>query len=256
MNPLFRCLVDFTMQRWSRLDGGNFAPKMHEVLALVMRDFADSNCESPDWWIEWEQFYGDSFDAEELDELKDMFQAMFEDNTVETLLPMALHIRNELTVDNAPRPAYRVRSVHAAYFIQWSDGMRAEYSCRPYDVDKLDMTVSMMSKLCQSFSDQFSDALIRPGLDTFHDQVATPFDTVKFRELMDGWLEYINAMPAHLREPYMQIYDRVTTHFNANYSPQSVPPTALEIIRRGTTNIHLQWSKGPDSGGFQAPPND
>ena len=256
MNPLFRCLVDFTMQKWPSLSGGEFTRQMHTVLKFVKKDYEKSDCVAPEWWIAWEQFYSESFDDEDLDELEDIFQAMFEENTVETILPMALHVRNELMIDNAPRPSYRVRSVHAAYFIQWADGMRAEYCCRPYDVDKLDMSVSIMSKLCQSFSDQFSAALIQPGLDTFHDQVATPFDMLKFRELLAGWLEYINAMPAHLREPYMQIYNRVTNHFEANFSHQSVPPKALEIVRRGTTSIQLQWSKGPDSGGFQASSNE
>ena len=256
MNPLFRCLVDFTMQKWPNLSSNEFTQQMHTVLTFIKQDYETPDCMAPDWWVEWETFQVDVFNEEELDAYEDACREMFEDNTVEALLPMALHVRNELMIDNAPRPSYRVRSVHAAYFIQWSDGMRAEYCCRPYDVDKLDMSVSMMSKLCQSFSDQFADALIQPGLDTFHDQVATPFDMVKFKELLAGWLEYINAMPAHLREPYMQIYNRITNHFEANFSPQSVPPKALELIRRGTTNIQLQWSKGPNSGGFQASSNE
>lgn len=256
MNPIFRCLVDFTMQKWPSTSSKEFAQRMYKVLTFIRQDYDDPDCVAPVWWVEWESFQVDGFDEEELDAYEGPFRDMFEGNTVEAILPMALHVRNELMIDNAPRPSYRVRSVHAAYFIQWSDGMRAEYCCRPYDVDRLDMSVAMMNKLCQTFSDQFSAALIQPGLDTFHDQAATPFDMLKFKELLSGLLEYINAMPAHLREPYMQIYSRITNHFEANFSHQSVPPKALELVRRGTTNIHLQWAKGPNAGGFQAPSNE
>lgn len=257
MNPIFRCLVDYLMQANPSLNSGEFTRLLHSSLLSVRQAFtASSDWTPPEWWEEWIGFKTDSFDEEELDTFGETFRELFEDNTVEAILPMALHVRNELLVDNAPRPSYRVRSIHSAFFIQWADGRRAEYNCRPYDVDKLDMTVPLMSKLCQSFTDQFTDALLEPGLDTFHDQVSTTFDMVKFREMMTGWLEYINAMPAHLREPYMHIYQRVNNHFESNFSQQSVPPKALEIIRRGTTNIQLQWSKGPNTGGFQAPFNE
>ena len=108
----------------------------------------------------------------------------------------------------------------------------------------------VLTKLTQIFADQFGEALLRPGLDAFHDQVATPFDALKFEEMVSAMLEYVNAMPADRREPYMQVYQRIINAFRPGVSPEITSPTAIEMMKKAATTTTLEWGEGPQDGGF------
>jgi hypothetical protein len=140
--------------------------------------------------------------------------------------------------------------MHAVYHLYWEDGQCTEYSCRPYGAEGIDLTVPTLTKLSQVFANQFCEVLLDPGLDTFHDQVAYPFDNEKFEELLSNMLDYINDLPADKREPYENVYKRISHSFRPGVSEQIISSTALKEVRKVTTTAELEWGDSSKSGGF------
>lgn len=253
MNPLFRVLVAYAMQAMPELDTNGFATFVGTLLKASKEQAAEDwlSAEEPDWWEEFQAYQAEELGEEGIEAAADSYKDVLRNNSVEALIPMALHARSELQLERAPKPAYRLRSIHATFHMAWEDGLRAEYTCRPFGVDRLDMTVPMVTRLSQVFADQFGEALLSPGLDAFHDQTATPFDNSKCDELIQGMTDYISAMPADRREPYLQVVSRIKHQFDSSFSPDITSPAALEAVMKGTTKSTLEWGSGPHDGGFQ-----
>ena len=72
----------------------------------------------------------------------------------------------------------------------------------------------------------------------------------KFEELVATMLEYINSMPADRREPYKQIWRRITNAFRVGFSQETTSPVAMDVVRKGTTDVALEWGNDPQDGGF------
>lgn len=252
MNPLFRAVVSYAMHEMPELDVSGFVQFVAKLLTGSKQVYTaeEWQAEEPGWFDELREYQRREVGEEEFDALLEDYQGLLQKNSVETLVPIAIHARTEIMMDNAPSPAYRLKDIHVVYHMVWEDGQRAEYNCRPFGPENLDLTVPVLSKLVQIFADQFCEALLRPGLDTFHDQVATPFDMAKFEELADAALEYISVMPADRREPYKNIWDRVVNAYRVGFSPGTTSPAAMEAVRKGTTDITLEWGDSPHDGGF------
>lgn len=253
MNPLFRALVSYAMNAVPDLSMQEFVSFVTKLLVGSKEVFTagEWDADYPAWWDELCDYQRNEVGKEGYEELLEDYRELLQNNDIEPLIPMAIHARTDISLDNAPKPAYRLKDIHTVYHLRWEDGQRAEYNCRPFGPENLDLTVPVLSKLTQIFADQFQEALLHPGLDAFHDQVATPFEACKFEELAEAMQEYINVMPAERREPYIQIYQRVVNAFRDGFSPETTSPEAMEAVRRQTSNTTLQWGEGPQDGGFQ-----
>jgi hypothetical protein len=252
MNPLFRALVSYALDAMPSLATADFVNFIQKLLEGSKQAYSaeEWEAEEPDWFDELLAYQRKEVGDEKFEELLGDYREMLAANSIDALVPIAIHLRTEIQLEQAPKPVYRLKDVHVVYHMSWDDGMTAEYNCRPFSPENLDLTVPVLSKLSQVFADQFGEALIRPGLDAFHDQVATPFDMPKFEELVATMLEYINSMPADRREPYKQIWRRITNAFHVGFSQETTSPVAMDVVRKGTTDVALEWGNDPQDGGF------
>jgi hypothetical protein len=251
VNPLFRALISYALHAMPNPDTNGFAKFIITLIEDSRAAYADEgwDAETPDWFEDLHAHQINEVGEDQYDELQEGYRELFRDNTMEALLPMAIHCRSEILIANAPSLSCRLKDMHATFHLLWEDGLRAEYNCRPFSDSNLDLTVPLVTRLAQIFADQFGEVVLSPGLDAFHDQVATHFDVVKFDELVAVMFEYVNALPAERREPYNQVIEKVRYHLDKKHEMYS--PTAAKLLQQGARDPDvLEWSDSPDSGGF------
>lgn len=151
---------------------------------------------------------------EDIDKHGSHFIDIVREHAPENLMHTAVNIRSQLLMNALPPLSYRVSSIAATFTIYWSDGRQVEYNCRPSNLpNNTSMTVPFVDQIARVYAVQFCETLLHPGLDSFHDQVATSFDSDKFIELVKMMHMHMNSKPASEREPYLNLIKRVTHQF-------------------------------------------
>ena len=158
----------------------------------------------------------------------------------EQLIPACNNIRIELWIENCQPLHYTIKSVYATFTVQWVDGLQVEYNCRPFNIKPSQLEIPGIAHLSHLFADQFIEASVQPGLDTFHDQVAKPFDLEKFEELTQVMQKWVNEKPAAEREDYQHILVRLCHQFG--------PGPEIKLL---ADNKPLEFIE--DGGGFSGP---
>lgn len=209
-NPLLVGLVAYALRTSQSIHQSHFQPHFLELTKdLKMSD----DWEQLPWYPQLYQDWAERLEGESLLDLLMDFKAMFEEIQPEQLIPAGQEIRIRLLVDNSGPISYKIKSVHGTFTVQWQDGTQIEYNCRPLGIENVDFSLPMVTKLAHLFADQFVEASVQPGLDTFHDQVAKPFDPEKFKELMQVLQDHIMAKEAAERDDYMHVYIRLNHQF-------------------------------------------
>ena len=230
-NPLLVGLVAYALRTSQSVHQSHFQP---HFLELVKDLRMSENWDELPWYADLHQDWVDRIETEAFLELLSDFKAMFGEILPEQLIPPGQEIRLRILVDNAKPISYKITSVYGTFTVQWEDGTQIEYNCRPLGAEKVVFNTQMIAKLSHLFADQFVEASVQPGLDTFHDQVAKPFDPEKFSDLMKILQDHIQGLDAADREDYMHIFIRLNHQFGPGPDMQMQgedPP--LEFIEGG-----------------------
>jgi hypothetical protein len=211
-NPLLVGLVAFALRTSDSISLTHFNPRLlHLLKDLVITDDWD---QLP-WYAELHNDWMNRIPAEVFTDLIVEFKETMSRIDPEHLLPIGAMIRMDLLVDNAPAIGYPIKTMYSTFTVQWEDGLQIEYNCRPFNLNGPSLNIPLLAKLSHLFADQFAEACIQPGLDTFHDQVAKPFEQEKFQELLQVLDAHVNAKNATDREAYKHILIRLQHQFGS-----------------------------------------
>lgn len=203
-------LVSYALKTSESIGLGHFQPRM---LSLLKDMKMASDFEDLPWYSEVYEAWNEQISRDVFPDLLTEFTEIIDQIQPEQLLPVCADIRTQLLVDNAQPLNYELSNCYATFTVQWKDGLQVEYNCRPFNIRGSQLGLPMLARLSHLFADQFIEAAVQPGLDTFHDQVAKPFDSEKFQELMKVLEAHINGMDASEREPYQAILVRLHHQF-------------------------------------------
>lgn len=218
INPLFEGFVAYVLLASKRKSEepslADFAVTFTE-LCSELRDH--ELIETAECYVSLLEYLHEHFSEKDINEQESHFIAIIKEHDTDSLMPAAVGIRNQLLMNALPPLSYRVNSIAATFTVYWGDGRQVEYTCRPSSLpNNTSMTVSFVDKLVKVYTAQFCETLLHPGLDSFHDQVATSFNSDKFLELVKVMHVHMNSKPASEREPYMNLIKRITHQFMSN----------------------------------------
>ena len=203
-------LVAYALKTSESISLVHFQPRIQTLLSQMKS--VDDFDELP-WYSELYSAWQEQVDEDSFSELLDEFRETIDRAHPEQLMGSCIVIRIQLLVDNAKPINYEISNCYATFTVQWKDGNQVEYTARPFNLRGGQLDVSVISRLSHLFADQFVEATVQPGLDTFHDQVAKPFDQEKLQELAKVLETHINSMDAAERTPYSEILVRIQHQF-------------------------------------------
>lgn len=230
-HPMLVGLVAYALNTSESIGLGHFQPRMLEVLKDLK--IAD-NFEDLPWYNAVFETWQEKIPGDVFPDMLTEFTQLIDQTTPEQLIQACVAIRTELLVENAQPLNYPIKNVYGTFTVQWEDGLQVEYNCRPFNIKGGAIGIPLIARLSHMFADQFIEASVQPGLDTFHDQVAKPFDQEKFQDLMKILEAHINGLDASEREPYQHIVARFHHQFGPGpqvQMPQEGKP--LEFIDDG-----------------------
>jgi len=212
-------IVSYAIRTSNGVGLEHFQPR----LATLLKELKEApQIEDLPWYDDVYEIWTRGIPQEMVVDLTNEFRGILEQATVEQLVPMCQSIRIKLLVENARPYQHEIDNCFATYTIKWKDGRQVEYTCRAMNIRGATFEAPLLSQLTQMYGNQFTEACVYPGLDTYHDQVAKPFDEDKFQELVTVLNTHINNMPAAEREAYEHIVTRLTHQFGPgpNINPQ------------------------------------
>lgn len=237
IHPLFTGFVAFVMQELPDYALENFQNSMLKRLTA----FQES--ETPqllDWYEDLESYWREHLTDEVIDEDLEAFNVLLSAIDIEELMQLSLIIRRDLSAEDLPDLVNTVKAFSATYTLEWEDGRRLEYNCKPISLqEKLRFETPMLLDLALVFDRQIAETLISPGPDTLYEQAARPYDVAKYDELMNVLQNYIAQKPGGDRDPYIDVLARVMHQFG--------PAPKLELIVESEDDT-IEWLD--NGGGF------
>ena len=235
ISQLFVGFISYVM---NRLDAHNLERFQDEVSSLV-EELQDQETDDIAWYSDLKEYWFSQINEEEIDEGEEKFLDFIKSLDTDQILQLATEIRNEFMLESTPPLIYELDSFFAVFFLKWKDGMQVEIKCNPVVEDEFKETFELspekLNEMMAAFQQQITEITLKPGFDSLHDQIASPFPRDKLDELVGLIEDYINKKESFERADYELVLKRIKHIFepDENDPAKDYPDDQIDWLDNG-----------------------